>query len=561
MPRSKGSKSKSLVSTITPPSAEHITNLHSPDLNISANLKHALTTRLEFRKAFLTALDLDCPLGHLGHYWSPILASLTVINATQQVGKVVPGSFSTKIQRRLASTVPPRPIVELEFKDAFEKLKQLCIDCEEATRFTNLPADPLEYESFLWAYASRTPKPLPYSRAYLSTILFHPDILNSQTSPPLVDLKTLVLPCSPVVDPINWTLSPPRNPLLPKAPRLQMALLIDEFVERAGQNYLDFWTSLGQNRCRLRRMLTHVIAGWDQLQADAGLVDEDLMRAVEEMGIQDQVMKYPLTTWVYHKKLFMMEKTILLSFEQNIYLPDEFAGMYHFLSIIATKRRALLENILDHFNQRVLQHTQQNEGDVANEIKNQAGYIESLCNEASGIEHLSAALSKFYIALLYLKLLPHPSRPFSTEELRYELRMKPFLTLQPPEVPPFADFQASIEPFGPFTENNSPLLSEITNPGSQFWSTIDIHVEAVKRAFTNIKKGGAKKSKAGGVEMAWGKEIQGTLASCIALGIAVVGVKGALAGSDGLGIKVEVPGFGEGKRYHEGWVVGKVVKG
>lgn len=447
----------------------------------------------------------------------------------------------------------------MEFKDAFEKLKQLCIDCEEATRFTNLPSDPLEYESFLWAYASRSPAPLPFSRSYLSTILFHPDTLGAQTSPPLADLKMLVLPCSPVLDPVNWTLSPPRNALLPKPPRLQMALLVDEFIERAGQNYLDFWTALGQNRCRLRRMLTHVVAGWDQLQADAGMVDEDLMRVVEELGIQDQVMKYPFTTWVYHKKLFMIEKTVLLSFEQNIYLPDEFAGMYHFLSMISTKRRAILDNVLEHFNQRIQQHMQQKEQDVAKEIMSQAVYIESLRDEAAGIEHLGAALSMFYIALLYLKLLSNPNRPFSTEELRYELRMKVFLALQPPEVPPFADFQTSIQPFGPFSNSDSPLLSEIKNPGSQFWSTVDIHIEAAKRAFTSVKKGGAHKSKSGGVEMAWGKEIQGVLASCVALGVGIIGVKGALT-KETLGIKIEVPGFGAGKRYHESWIVGKVVK-
>jgi hypothetical protein len=166
------------------------------------------------------------------------------------------------MQRRLASTVPPRPIVEMEFKDALEKLQHLCSDCEEATRFVKLPQDPLEYQSFLWFFASRTPAPLPYSRQYLATLLFHPDVLQSSVSLPLADVKTLVFPASPVLDQTNWTLSPPRNPMLPKAPRLQFAMLIDEFVDRAGQPYMDLWVALGQNRCRLRRMLTHVISGW-----------------------------------------------------------------------------------------------------------------------------------------------------------------------------------------------------------------------------------------------------------------------------------------------------------
>lgn len=548
---------------------ERNTNFFSVDLDINDSLRTAIITRLEFRKALLTAFDPDCPLEYLDKYWPPVLSSLPTINATQQLGKSIPGSFSPKIQRRLASTVPPRPIVELEFKDAFEKLKQLCIDCEEATRFTNLPSDPLEYQSFLWAYASRSPAPLPYSRSYLATLLFHPDTLNTPQSIPLIDLKILVLPCSPVVNPSNWTLSPPRNPLLPKPTGLQLALLIDEFIERAGQHYLDFWTALGQNKCRLRRMLTHVVLGWDQLHVDATDVDEDLMRAVAEMGIQDQVLNYPLTTWTYHKKLFMMEKIILLGFEQDIYLPDEFAGMYYFLSLISSRRLTLLQNIRRHFHDRITRCNELN--DIATTAELEAGipYIDSLLHEVTGISELSAALSKFYTVLLYLHALPHPNRPFSSEELRYEIRMKPFLPLNPPEILSFSDFQAQIQPFGPYNAPEANNFETLRTVDVGIWVHIDDNIKAAKEAFAKLKRLGASSAKAGvggsnltWVKTVWEKEVNGLLASCVALGVAVVGVKSALKDGDleKLGIKIEIPGIGTGKRYHEAWIVGKVIK-
>lgn len=67
------------------------------------------------------------------------------------------------------------------------------------------------------------------------------------------------------------------------------------------------------------------------------------------------------------------------------------------------------------------------------------------------------------------------------------------------------------------------------------------------------------------------------MASCVALGVAVVGVRSAAAAAakevqagengdakDGmkldLGIKVEIPEMGKGKRYSECWIVGQVVK-
>ncbi|KAJ4335971.1 N-alpha-acetyltransferase, non-catalitic subunit [Ascochyta clinopodiicola] len=329
--------------------------IEDPALDVKDALRSAITSRLEFRRDFLRALDLDHPLEHMASSWPPVLQGMTTIKATHQLGQSVPGAFSTKMQRRLASTVPPRPIVEFDFKDALDLLEHICVDCEEATRFIELPQDPLEYQSFLWAFASRSPAPLAYSRSYLSTLLFHPEILNTTVSLPLADVKTLVFPASPVLDPINWTLSPPRNPLLPKPPRLQMAMLMDEFVDRSGQPYLDLWVALGQNRCRLRRMFTHVITGWDLLQGDASLVDTDLAAAAAELNVTDQLLEFPLSTWVYHRKLWMIEKVILLGFEQDIYLPDEFAGMYLFLSLIATRRRELLTRIQTHHTTR---HTQ-----------------------------------------------------------------------------------------------------------------------------------------------------------------------------------------------------------
>ncbi|KAF2652823.1 Mak10-domain-containing protein [Lophiostoma macrostomum CBS 122681] len=534
---------------------------------IDDSFRKAIITRLGFRKDFLTALDLDCSLEHLDRYWSPILSSLPSINVTQQLGKGVPGSFSTKIQRRLASTVPPRPIVELEFKDAFAKLQQLCHDCEEATRFTSLPPDPLEYESFLWAFASRSPTPLAYSRSYLSTILFHPDTLNTTTSLPLLDLKTVLLPCSPILDPTNWTLSPPLNPSLPKPPRLQIAYVIDEFIERVGQSYLDYWTALGQNRCRLRRMLTHVIIGWSQLQADARLLDSDLEDITRDMGIQDQVIGSPLGTWVYQKKLFMAEKIVLLGFEQDIYLPDELASMYALLSELATRRRDVLADISAHFASRIALHEAAGETAVVEEIRQDAMYIASQLHEVEGIAALAHALSRFYIVLLYLNLLPHPNRPYGSEQLRFELRMKPF---QPAISELFKRYrdENDMQPYGAYTAPSPAFVEDVRNGTSALWRDIERSVARAKDAFAKFKKRGAGSARAGGVEKNWGKAVQGALASCVALGVAVVGLKAGVGGVrvDGegrvkdVGVKVEIPVAETGRRYKEEWVVGKVVK-
>lgn len=72
--------------------------------------------------------------------WTPIAMSVPEFKGTHSLGKSVPDSFSPKIQRTLASTVPPRPIVNFSFEDACEKLLQICADCEEAARLSSIEA-------------------------------------------------------------------------------------------------------------------------------------------------------------------------------------------------------------------------------------------------------------------------------------------------------------------------------------------------------------------------------------------------------------------------------------
>tara|TARA_R110002003_G_scaffold141_26_gene13063 strand:+ start:21247 stop:22182 length:936 start_codon:yes stop_codon:yes gene_type:complete len=310
-------------------------------------------------------------------------------------------------------------------------------------------------------------------------------------------------------------------------------------------------------------MLTHVITAWDMLQADASLVDTDMQTAAAEAGVADQVLDYSLSTWAYHKKLWMVEKILLLGFEQDVFLPDEFAGMYLFLSLIATRRKELLQKVEQHYLTRSSQALQARKLREARDIEDATPYLDSLLAEAEGTASLALALARFYIILLYLHLLPVPKRPFSSEALRYELRMKPFLGLQPPEVPPFEDFKAHTQPYGPYAAPEPAFASELRDSDSEMWTEIDGSLKAAKEAFAEAKKLGARAARAEGVEKAWGKDVQGKLASCVALGIAVAGVKDAVGKREdggGVRVRIEVPGCGAGKRYAEGWVVVKVVK-
>lgn len=97
---------------------------------ISDELRTALKARLEFRKEFLDALDqdLDVMQSRSTESFVSSLSKVPLIEKSVSLGKSVPDAFSLKIQRKLASTVPPRPMVKISHEDALDHLKRFCRD-------------------------------------------------------------------------------------------------------------------------------------------------------------------------------------------------------------------------------------------------------------------------------------------------------------------------------------------------------------------------------------------------------------------------------------------------
>ena len=90
----------------------------------------ALSCRLNFRKHFLHAVSLepDVTKSAFIEAWAACSRLLPEVLESNKYGISVPESISPKIQRRLASTVPPRPIVVGDFKESYEYLRSLFED-------------------------------------------------------------------------------------------------------------------------------------------------------------------------------------------------------------------------------------------------------------------------------------------------------------------------------------------------------------------------------------------------------------------------------------------------
>lgn len=91
---------------------------------------NALKYRLSHRRALLRDLSRETEEWHTGAApeWDTSLELLGKVEGTHKLGKPVTEAFSTSVQRKLASQVPPRPIVELSFGDAVSCLKRACVE-------------------------------------------------------------------------------------------------------------------------------------------------------------------------------------------------------------------------------------------------------------------------------------------------------------------------------------------------------------------------------------------------------------------------------------------------
>lgn len=108
--------------------------------------------------------------------------------------------------------------------------------------------------------------------------------------------------------------------------------------------------------------------------------------------LTDDILLYPFASWVYHMKLRQMEWVVQLGFEQEIYLPDERAGMYWWLSSISASRVDLLERILDFIRKRHAQFIQAERVEDAAELLDTRSHVESLLHATKSSSSLAEAL-------------------------------------------------------------------------------------------------------------------------------------------------------------------------
>ncbi|KAK4095167.1 hypothetical protein PCL_09195 [Purpureocillium lilacinum] len=532
--------------------------LTSQRASIGEELTDALTSRLELRRIFLDAAE--CPqhvkdAAKARQPWEEAQAVLPKISATHALAKPVDEAFSAKLQRKLASTMPPRPIVELGFDDAFGHLSRLFADGLEVISILDY-VDSQCLLTFVLTFQAKKPQPLVYVRTLLQTFLFNAmEILGSMSIRQLLDddFSIISLPASVLLDRVNDEIEAVQDP------RFAMSQQMEFFRQRAAQPFLDILRTACQNRSRVRRTLCHTIREWESLQVEAEEIDQILqVKTKEKPMVHQPSMSAPpvesyalsLSSWTYLYKLRQMEWIVQLGFELEVYQPDELGGMYWYLNYLSKSRLQHSERIkgfIVHKAEEARSQPQRPDPMADEQLQKSLAHTRLSLLDAAVTWELSDALCCLYTVLGRLDLVKPPPRPYSNDDLRYDLRMKPFVAVGFPALPNFHEFTAGVTQ----SESSSQELLEYAERAAA----------GAKRGYEALSKLSAKESFSVGSHTRWAASVKGALRSTIAAGIAISSVQKALSRQTSkggpLGIKAEVPT--PDKAYHEWWIVPKIV--
>ncbi|KAM3084260.1 N-alpha-acetyltransferase, non-catalitic subunit [Clarireedia jacksonii] len=523
--------------------------LTQPDA-LPQDLKDALIDRLDFREAFLRTVDAaDARPPNSKLLWQKMHSFLPNLRLTSQLGKPTPDAFSVKIQRKLASTVPPRPIVHISQDAVYSHLERMCKDGETVVGVLDY-SDSHSLMTFVSLFQARSPQPSVYIRTLLQHYIFADMIILGKMSIREVldgDFASLTLPADKLLDRSNDEIEVPHDP------RHNMAKRMELFRSRAANSYLDILRTMCQNRCRIRRTLCHNIVDWDNLQLDGEEIDQELREFTGEEPItnskisDDPIYAFPLSSWAYFYKLRQMEWIVQMGFELQIYQPDELSGMYWYLNYICKTRSRHLERIRGFVmrSYSVSRTSSKRSTEKQREFANSISYINFAMLEVTATYGFADALSSLFEALRRLSLITTPSRPYSNAIMRYEVRMKPFATIGLPELIPYDEFTRLV-----------------TQPDESILDILNFAADATagaKKGLEILSKLSASEAYCRGSHESWVKDIKDCLKACIFTGITIAAVKKAVAAGEkgDLKIKVELPAAGKG--YHDWWIVPKVV--
>lgn len=506
----------------------------------------AIQTQLQFRRMFLVHLTE-------GGAWVGLRDELHEIDKNHKLGAPLPEAFSDKVQRQLATSTPPRPMLKISWETAITDWTAMCSDIAHAIRLTEFPVlkSPHCLQRATWAFAYREPQPNTFARANMQDILFGSDKIMGEISHfdlLLTDIHDVSLAGHDLADLETFQVE------LPTDPRHQCARLLEGFMDKAFDEYLNLYRMVCQNRCRIRRTFTQAIPIWDGIETEASKIDDELNQIAP---IAIPIVKgsekfttplHPLKNWARYHRLTIMAWTVQLGFETDIYLTDELCSMYWFLSDLYLQRTAVFQLVNIYSIEKLKNATPAWAAHHSEVCVDAMNWRTSLIALGNVSRTMALALWKLYSLLISVCIIKAPKRDFADDRLLYEARMKPWLKVASEPIKSLEHFQQA-ETYVKSVEDTCKAM--------------DVDLKATKFQLASLKKSTPVEAKFVGTEEQWKEELKQLEKTCVGIAVQASqllmicdkhGKKSAGQGDDLSRIlEVSIPAVG--KRYHDWWIV------
>ena len=481
--------------------------LEQSDLHI--DLKHALDVRLRFISMHLVLL-----VDPTEYEWVQLGEVVNELYETHGHVTACPDAFSDKVQRQLATSTPPRPMPAVTFDEAYEKWVTLINEVIEAKRLTE-PAicmNPHTLQRATWAFADWAPEPGTFTRAYMQHLLFGAEHITFGVTffdLLLIDLRDTVFGGHPSAQPESFQIEAPSDP------RHKTSRILEHFMDKAFDEYLNLYRMVCQNRCRIRRNFTQAITIFVKIETEAKKADERFDRVDPHpelrfvVGVDKTSQLGYLASWTRLQTLQLMCWSIQLGFETEIYLPDELCMMYWLLRALERRKRMLLKFLQSRINKQVRAATAQKtfrEAHVSAAIAGSRVFLDSLDLRYEAVEAMAEALFFLTGLLGKMEVVVPPKREYAADPARlYEARLKPFLSIENDPIPSLVDFQQDVCAF------DVPVVETC--------NTINKQVHRAKSCLKNLKSMGAAEARYQGTEDQWKEELKQLETTCVAIAV------------------------------------------
>ncbi|PKC15017.1 Mak10-domain-containing protein [Rhizophagus irregularis] len=421
------------------------------------NVIRAILSRLHLRKSFLLVL-LHMSQSHCQQYLQAqrhLNTSMQLLNGIKEgasinclnLGVDVSGAFDPLINRKLVSQTPPRPIRLLTMQESINEMMNMLKSINATCEIINYKSA-TSLMNFLVYHASQQPPPCAFSRSILqSTICTENRILGKMSMFQLIK------------DSVTELTNPPYVYFAPKIDinasskddridenRSEISKLVHNFVDSTVKPLTDLYRILCHNRSRQRRNMCKVLTDWDLLQEEASAehIDTKLQSLTNEEPIiteEGPSYSFHLSSWVYHRKLVLLEDILFLGFELDLYGTHEYVMIYWYIDYLLGVHYQHLERTHMHVTENKKSKSQQENlrsapppTSTVSLLTSQRMMIIAKQDICRGIHRTVSALRKTGHAIF-------SCLEFDDESTRFWHRFRMYRTLGSPTILSYKDFK------------------------------------------------------------------------------------------------------------------------